>query len=204
MKKLYDGLEEVQFSEKIALQPQSVEDAPVETVAESEPEREAAQTEEVYFEPREEEKVSSDFDDMFSNIKKNAEKSIEEEDKFKVYFTEKNVPSSLELDGTNFFPNTMTLLAGKNFSAKYAKQLNNVIFDKKGEINEDSLMTVIYLVNMIETGKAPIQIKSAKMVAYKQKIVKALNEYFNKNYVTLLSIYTMFNGTAYKYRQAET
>lgn len=94
-----------------------------------------------------------------------------------------------------FVPTPVVLLSGKNFQAKYLKQLEALIFNDEEEIDPDKLIHLIMLTSYVKMGNLPIQIVCNKYPKHKDRIVSAMNEFFTKNYNVLSSMCDMFTST---------
>ena len=62
------------------------------------------------------------------------------------------------------------------------------------KVENEKLFNLIYLMDLIKTDKYPIVISTGKYRQTLPKLINGLNQFFNKNYSTIASILTMFNG----------
>jgi len=132
-------------------------------------------------------------DQLFKNIK-DIFTSPEAKPKTKNFFTQGKGVTAFNIDNSIFSPTPVTCLAGKRFEDKYVQQLESYIFNNKDELDPDKLIALIYIVGIVHKGHTPITIVTGKYRHLLPKIIAGLNKYFAKNYSTLFSIYTMFNG----------
>lgn len=112
----------------------------------------------------------------------------------KFYFTSGKGKVNFGIDNTIFVPTRLTCLAGNRFKARYKKQLEEIVFANKDDLDADKLINLIFLVDFIKSGNLPVGIRSGGYRKLLPKIVDALNEFFMENYSTLFSIYSMFTG----------
>ncbi|EKD89590.1 MAG: hypothetical protein ACD_33C00036G0001 [uncultured bacterium] len=132
----------------------------------------------------------SDINDIFSKTKvsgNNAPANVR-------YFRVSSGKYVIDLDSNSFCPKVSTLLNPKNFDALYLKQLENMIFSESENIDQNSLLNLVYIYSLINTKKYPIKITSNKCNRYLPKITNILNTFFNDNIQIIKSIYTMFNS----------
>lgn len=102
---------------------------------------------------------------------------------------------SFNIDNTLFAPTPIVVLAGKHFSERYIKQLEDIIYTSKETLDVEKLFGLVYVVGIIAKGHVPIKLTSGANRKLLHKIVFTLNDYFGRNYPTLYSIYVMFSGT---------
>ena len=112
----------------------------------------------------------------------------------KFYFTSGKGKVNFGIDNTIFAPTRLTCLAGSRFKSQYKKQLEEIVFTSKDDLDADKLINLIFLVDFIKSGNLPVSIRSGAYRKLLPKIVDALNEFFMENYSTLFSIYSMFTG----------
>lgn len=137
--------------------------------------------------------LNLDSNKMFNNIKDifTNEKKPEE---INNYFTVGKGKFKFSIDNTIFTPSTLTLLGGKKFEERYVKQLEQFIFTDKEELNPDTLIHLIFMMDFIKKDNFPITITTGKHRHFINKIVNSMNNFFKKNYSVLSSIHVMFSG----------
>lgn len=134
-----------------------------------------------------------DNDELYNNIKDIFEKdSVVKRNN--IYFTSGKGKRIFNIDDTIFAPTPIVLLSSKNFEEMYMKQLESFIYNDKDSIDPDKLFMIIYIFNYINKKQYPITITSSKTNKLRDKIIKVMNTYFNKNYSIISSISTMFSS----------
>lgn len=137
-------------------------------------------------------------DELYNEIK-----DIFEKDKKiirnNIYFTLGKGKRIFNIDDTVFTPAPIALISSKRFEELYMKQLESFIYTDKDSLDTDKLFMLIYLFNYINKNQYPITITSNKNNKLRNKIVKVLNMYFNKNYSIIASMSTMV--TSFKEQQ---
>lgn len=142
--------------------------------------------------------VSPEENEYLNNIFKNAKKVTTEDvkKKPKVYFTLGRGSMVFSIDGTTLDLSVKTQLTGKGtLEERYYKQLEEVVFGGEKEIDPNSLVSILMLVDLLIKQKYPIQIRSGKYKTNVNKIVAVLNKFFNENFSVLEGMYKMFNET---------
>lgn len=137
--------------------------------------------------------VKVDNPQLFNNIKDIFTNSIQPQNKN--YFTRGGGLANFNIDKTIFTPSPVVCLSGKKFEEKYLKQLEEFIFTTKENIDTDKLIGIIYLMSFITQNVYPITITTSKHKQLLPKIVFSLNKFFNDNYSTIFSIFTMVTNS---------
>jgi hypothetical protein len=137
--------------------------------------------------------LNSSNSQIFGNIKDifNKERLSPET---KNFFTQGQGKLKFGIDGTIYEPTVMTRLAGQKFEEKYIAQLEKHIFTDKEELDADSLIHFIMLLDLIKKDQYPISITTGKYKKLRNRLITALNTFFKKNYSVLSSIHVMFAG----------
>jgi len=112
----------------------------------------------------------------------------------KKYFSCKNAKYTFMIEKTILAPNASILISFSNFEEKYLNQLESYIFTNKEDINVEKLIVLCYLFSFINRNMIPICIKSNQYKKLLPKIIYTLNQFYNKNYSIIKSIYIMFNS----------
>lgn len=164
---------------------------------------------EIIFEPSDEIKttkvvterqVSKEENDILNKIFENAKKVTTEEvkKKSKTYFTTSKGKMIFSIDKTNL-DLTLTTRVGKGLlEDRYYKQLEELVFGGKKDIDPNSLLSVLMLMDLFIKDKYPVEVRSGKHKTNLNKIVTTLNKFFNENFMVLESMYKMFNETITK------
>lgn len=133
--------------------------------------------------------------EMFKNIKDifNNGKVISEKPNY--IFTTGKGKIDFNFDDTIFVPTKLVLLSGRSFEKKYIEQLKSILFNKNEELNTEHLISLIYIIDLVEKKILPISIKTGIYKNSINKIVNGMNTFFIENYSTLKSINVMFKGS---------
>lgn len=91
-----------------------------------------------------------------------------------------------------FEPSRLTMTGGK-FKEKYKQQLEKYIFNTQDTIDPESLLSIVYVYELIANKNYPICISNPKYVRSLKTIAEALDEFFKEHYHTLSSIHHMLN-----------
>lgn len=139
------------------------------------------------------EPVSIGNDELFENIK-----TIFAEEKLvvrnEVYFTPTKGVMEFKLDGTIFMPSNTTLLQPRKFEELYLKELESIIYNSKEQLDTDKLLPLIILFSYINKKNYPVRIVSGNYRKLLSKVCSVLNNFLNKNYTVIRSIYESFNS----------
>ena len=135
--------------------------------------------------------VSLGNDQMFNNIKNifAEEKLVTRND---VYFTPSKGVMEFKLDGTIFMPSAAILLQPRKFEELYLKELESIIYNSKEQLDTDKLLPLIILFSYINKKNYPVRIVSGNYRKLLSKVCGVLNNFLNKNYTVIRSIYSMF------------
>ena len=163
--------------EEIVIDVKPVEDVPVEAAQEEQP-----------VQP-----VSLGNDQLFENIK-----GIFAEEKLIVrndtYFTPTKGVIELNIDGSIFMPSRAILLQPRKFEELYLKELESIIYNSKEQLDTDKLLPLIILFSHINKKNYPVRIVSGNYRKLLSKVCSVLNNFLNKNYTVIRSIYESFNS----------
>lgn len=163
--------------EEIVIDVKPVEEVPVEAVQEEQP-----------VQP-----VSLGNDQLFENIK-----GIFAEEKLIVrndtYFTPTKGVIELNIDGSIFMPSRAILLQPRKFEELYLKELESIIYNSKEQLDTDKLLPLIILFSHINKKNYPVRIVSGNYRKLLSKVCSVLNNFLNKNYTVIRSIYESFNS----------
>ena len=137
--------------------------------------------------------VQVNNDQLFDNIKNifAEEKLIVRND---VYFTPSKGVMEFKLDGTIFMPSPSILLQPRKFEELYLKERESIIYNSKEQLDTDKLLPLIILFSHINKKNYPIRIVSGNYRKLLSKVCSVLNNFLNKNYTVIRSIYESFNS----------
>jgi len=139
------------------------------------------------------ETVSTGENKLFENIK-----NIFAEEKLvvrnEVYFTPTKGVMEFKLDGTIFMPSSSVLLQPRKFEELYLKELESIIYNSKEQLDTDKLLPLIILFSYINKKNYPVRIVSGNYRKLLSKVCSVLNNFLNKNYTVIRSIYESFNS----------
>lgn len=110
----------------------------------------------------------------------------------KVYFSTKGSPN-INIGHMSFAPTRMALISPM-FERTYGRELDKILFNDKAELDQDKLVHLFILYQFINKGEGPIKISFPAFRKHEDKIIRCLNEFFNKNIRVIKSAYEMFNG----------
>lgn len=132
-------------------------------------------------------------DQLFENIK-----GIFAEERLIVrndtYFTPTKGVIELNIDGSIFMPSRAILLQPRKFEELYLKELESIIYNSKEQLDTDKLLPLIILFSHINKKNYPIRIVSGNYRKLLSKVCSVLNNFLNKNYTVIRSIYESFNS----------
>lgn len=173
---LYDKDEEIIIHAKI---PEDV----TETVTVTEASPEAVATEQVHL----------GNDQLYNSIKNifTENKQVVRED---IYFTPAKGVIEYKLDNSMFCPSPVVLLQPRQFEKNYLKQLESIIYSTKEDIDVDKLLPLLILFSYVNKKNYPIRIVSSKYKSLLTKVCSVLNNFLNKNYSVIYTMYTTFNS----------
>ena len=132
-------------------------------------------------------------DQLFENIKSifTEEKQVTRDD---TYFTPAKGVFELNIDGSIFMPSRAILLQPRQFEELYLKELESIIYNSKEQLDIDKLLPLIILFSHINKKNYPIRIVSGNYRKLLSKVCSVLNNFLNKNYTVIRSIYESFNS----------
>lgn len=139
------------------------------------------------------EPIQVNNDQLFDNIKNifTEEKLVVRND---VYFTPSKGVMEFKLDGTIFMPSPSILLQPRKFEELYLKELESIIYNSKEQLDTDKLLPLIILFSHINKKNYPLRIVSGNYRKLLSKVCSVLNNFLNKNYTVIRSIYESFNS----------
>lgn len=132
-------------------------------------------------------------DQLFENIK-----GIFAEEKLIVrndtYFTPAKGVIELNIDDSIFMPSRAVLLQPRKFEELYLKELESIIYNSKEQLDTNKLLPLIILFSHINKKNYPVRIVSGNYRKLLSKVCSVLNNFLNKNYSVIRSIYESFNS----------
>lgn len=137
--------------------------------------------------------ISNISDQLFENIK-----TICKQEEFiipkTIYFTSAKGIFEFQLDNSIFMPSRAILLQPRKLEKLYLKELESIIYNTKEQFSIDKLLPLIILFSYINKKNYPIKIVSSSYKKLLPRICNTLNEFLNKDYIVIRSIYESFNS----------